>query len=242
MTNLPSLRAQLDTLRPLPEGALKSLRESIVLEWTYHSNAIEGNTLTLKETKVVLEGITVGGKSMHEHLEAINHAEAIGFLQEVVDREEPLTERLIRELHSLVLRGVDDRHAGAWRRENIVIAGAKHRPPDFLQVPDLMKAMMDEYERGAAEDGDIQLATWLHSEFVRTHPFVDGNGRTGRLLMNLVLMSKGWPPVIIRKEDRLRYYEALDKHHTSEEMGDFLQLVEERVEETLKMYLEVLRK
>lgn len=243
MSTLDELRRRLDALRPLPADSLRSLREALDLEWTYHSNAIEGNTLTLKETKVVLEGITVGGKSVREHLEAINHAQAIALLEEAVQRGEPVSGRLARELNALVLKGIDDRRAGVWRRENVLIAGAAHRPPDFLKVPEMMDEVFAEF--GAREESSTALvavgnAAWLHSAFVRVHPFVDGNGRTGRLLMNLALMRAGWPPAVIRKEDRLRYYEVLDAHHTTGDFDGIRALVEERVEASLRLYLEVL--
>jgi len=240
MADLQSLKAQLDALRPFPPESLRSLREAMALEWTFNSNAIEGNTLTLKETKVVLEGITVGGRSLREHLEAVNHASAIAFLEEIVSRGEPLTTRLIREIHGLILRGVDDRNAGVWRRENVVISGAIHRPPEFLHVADLMEQLVEEFHRLKDSLGDVELSAWLHSHLARIHPFVDGNGRTARLLMNLFLLQRGWPPVIIRQQDRLRYYEALDRHHTTGQMDDFLDLVEERMEESLLRYLDIM--
>lgn len=239
MRELGELRARLDALRPLPPESVRSLRDAIALEWTYHSNAIEGNTLTLKETKVVLEGITVGGKSVREHLEAINHAEAIRFLEGLVDREEEFTERVLRELHGLVLRGIDDRNAGRWRTVNVLIAGASHRPPDHLQVPDEMARLFAAYGLRGGDDA-VERAAWLHREIVRVHPFADGNGRTSRLVMNLELLRHGWPPAVIRKEDRLRYYEALDLAHTGGSTAPFQALVEERLEAALRLWLEVL--
>ncbi len=130
--NLDTLKQQLDALRPLPKESVRSLHESLVLEWTYHSNAIEGNTLTLKETKVVLEGITVGGKTLREHVEAINHKEAITWVESVLAREEPFSERLIKDIHQLVLKNIDEQNAGRYRQENVIISGADHIPPDLL--------------------------------------------------------------------------------------------------------------
>jgi Fic family protein len=242
VSRINELRQRLDALRPLPEGAVRSLRESLALEWTYHSNAIEGNTLTLKETKVVLEGITIGGKSVREHLEAINHAHAVDFLEQVVARKEQPSERLIRELHGLVMKGIDDRNAGAWRRENVLIAGAVHRPPDFLHVPEEMTRLVNSWQQHRHSMECAERAAWLHSEVARVHPFTDGNGRTSRLLMNLELMMEGFPPAVIRKEDRLRYYEALDAAHTGRGMEALLHLVEERVSASLELYLELLER
>lgn len=145
MTNfaeLDALKARLDALRPLPQAALRNLHDELVLRWTYHSNAIEGNTLTLMETKVVLEGITVGGKLMREHFEAINHRDAILYVEDVVRRAEPLSEWQIRNLHRLILKQIDDDNAGVYRQLNVTIAGARHVPPDMLLVPEQMAALM----------------------------------------------------------------------------------------------------
>ncbi|MFA5920784.1 MAG: Fic family protein [Methylococcaceae bacterium] len=140
------LKARLDSLRPLPEHTVRTLHEQQVLEWTYHSNAIEGNTLTLKETKVVLEGITIGGKSMREHFEVINHKEAIDYVEAIVGGQEDLSEWQIKSIHHLVLKNIDDRNAGQYRNENVVIAGAEHVPPDFLKVPEATAALINWYQ------------------------------------------------------------------------------------------------
>ncbi len=131
--NLDIKKSRLDAYRPLPPHTAASLRERLLLEWTYHSNAIEGNTLTLQETKVVLEGITVGGKSFREHLEAVNHRDAIFAVEEMVQEERALSEFQIRSLHGLILKGIDDANAGVYRKENVVIAGATHIPPDYVR-------------------------------------------------------------------------------------------------------------
>ncbi|WP_252179902.1 Fic family protein [Endozoicomonas sp. 4G] len=231
------LKAQLDALRPLPTNSVRSLHEATVLEWTYHSNAIEGNTLTLKETKVVLEGITVGGKSIREHFEAINHREAIEWLESVVARHEPFNERLIKSIHQLVLKNIDDTNAGRYRQENVITAGAEHRPPDHLHLQPLMVELVDRYQNQKYHP--VERAARLHVDFVGIHPFVDGNGRTARLLMNFDLMSSGYLPVIIKVEDRLAYYEALDKAHTSQCYQDYLTMVVEAEEEALKRCLSI---
>jgi Fic family protein len=128
---IDELKKRLDNLRPLPENTVRTLREQQILEWTYHSNAIEGNTLTLKETKVVLEGITIGGKSLREHFEVINHKEAIDYVEELVQTRAPLSEWQIKSIHHLVLKNVDNKNAGAYRQENVLISGATHRPPNY---------------------------------------------------------------------------------------------------------------
>ena len=234
-----SLKNKLDSKRPIPKETLKSLRESINLEWTYNSNGIEGNTLTLRETQVVLEGITVGGKSIKEHLEAINHEKAILFLDDLVKDNEPISEWNIKNIHQLILKDIDNENAGRYRKENVTIKGATHIPPDYLKVPELMEKLILTYNTWNEYHPIIQAAL-LHGELVKIHPFVDGNGRTSRLLMNLVLMNNGYNPVIIKKESRLKYYEALDKAHTTGNYTDFVKLVTELEIEMLKKYIELL--
>ena len=233
------LKKKLDSKRPIPKEALRSLEESTNLEWTYNSNGIEGNTLTLRETQVVLEGITVGGKSIKEHLEAINHEKAILYLNDLVKEKNPITEWNIKSIHQLVLKDIDDENAGRYRRENVTIKGATHIPPDYLKVPELMEKLVLSYESWNDFHPIIQAAL-LHGELVKIHPFVDGNGRTSRLLMNLDLMNHGYNPVIIKKEDRLEYYEALDKAHTTGNYTDFIKLITRLEIEMLKKYLELL--
>lgn len=234
------LKRELDNKRPIPKETLRSLEESINLEWTYNSNGIEGNTLTLRETQVVLEGITVGGKSIKEHLEAINHEKAILYLNDLVKENNPITEWSIKGIHQLVLKDIDDENAGRYRRENVTIKGATHIPPDYLKVPELMEKLVLNYENWNNFHPIIQSAL-LHGELVKIHPFVDGNGRTSRLLMNLDLMNHGYNPVVIKKEDRLEYYEALDKAHTTGDYTDFVKLITKLEIEMLKKYLEMLR-
>jgi len=234
-----SLKRELDSKRPIPKETLESLKESINLEWTYNSNGIEGNTLTLRETQVVLEGITVGGKSIKEHLEAINHEKAILFLDDLVKDNEPISEWNIKNIHQLILKDIDNENAGRYRKENVTIKGATHIPPDYLKVPELMEKLILTYNTWNEYHPIIQAAL-LHGELVKIHPFVDGNGRTSRLLMNLDLMNSGYNPVIIKKESRLKYYEALDKAHTTGNYTDFVKLVTKLEIEMLKKYLELI--
>lgn len=222
-TEINNLKKQLDSLRPLPQNTLNSLHEQFVLEWTYNSNAIEGNTLTLKETKVVLEGITIGGKSMREHFEAINHKEAIDYIEAIIADDEQLSEHVIKSIHQLILKNVDNDNAGKYRNENVLIAGAEHKPPSHIFVAEQMNQLIINYQQFKGHA--LERAAWLHSDFVKIHPFIDGNGRAARLLMNLDLMKSGFQPVIIKASNRLSYYEALDKSHTKDDVSDFLQLV-----------------
>ena len=234
-----NLKKELDTKRPIPKETLKSLKESINLEWIYNSNGIEGNTLTLRETQVVLEGITVGGKTLTEHLEAINHEKAILYLDDLLKDKQPITEWNIKNIHQLILKEIDNENAGSYRKENVTIKGATHIPPDFIKIPELMEKLILNYETWNKYHPIIQAAL-LHGELVKIHPFIDGNGRTSRLIMNLDLMNHGYDPVIIKKENRLEYYEVLDKAHITEDYTDFVKLVTKLEIEMLKKYLKLL--
>lgn len=188
-----SLKKELDSKRPMPKETLKSLRESINLEWTYNSNGIEGNTLTLRETQVVLEGITVGGKSIKEHLEAINHEKAILFLDDLVKDNEPINEWNIKNIHQLILKDIDNENAGRYRRENVTIKGATHIPPDYLKVPELMEKLILTYNTWSEYHPIIQAAL-LHGELVKIHPFVDENEPLGqqKTYLQKYLQNKGF--------------------------------------------------
>ena len=234
-----SKKANLDALRPLPY-TIKSLREEILLEWTYNTNAIEGNTLTMNETKVVLEGITVGGKTMREHLEVINHRDAVEYVEEIVQKGEPLTEWQIKNLHRLVLKGIADDYAGVYRDQQVFIAGAKHTPPAHYLITEQMEQVIKWYDNEAQKLHPVERGAMLHAIFVGIHPFIDGNGRTARLLLNLELMKAGFPAVVIKVENRLAYYEALDKSHTTKDYRDFIQLIAKEVDDSLNLYLSVI--
>ena len=237
---LDQLKTKLDTYRPLDSHIVQNLREDLILRWTYNSNAIEGNTLTLNETKVALEGITVGGKSLREHFEAINHKEAIEFVESLVEADEMLSEYTIKSLHALILKNIDDENAGSYRSINVLISGATHRPPSNIEVASKMEAFINWYKTEAQTLHAIERACRVHVDFVGIHPFSDGNGRTSRLLMNFELMKSGFPPVVLKVEHRLAYYEALDKAHTLGEYNDFMTLVAELVEESFEPYWFVL--
>lgn len=226
--------------RPLSLESIKSLEENNVISWTYNSNAIEGNTLTLRETKVVLEGITVGGKSVREHLETLNHREAILFLEELIKKDSKLSEWDIKSIHSLILKEIDNKNAGIYRKENVIISGATSTPPDYLKVPEEMEKLITEYESWDKYHPIIRAAL-LHGEFVFIHPFSDGNGRTARLLMNFEVMKSGYLPIIIRASLRLKYYNALDKAMTKHDYTDFIKLVGEEENRLLDEYLDVLK-
>lgn len=239
LNEIDLLKIKLDKKRPLPEQVMRNIHEHLIVEWTYHSNSIEGNTLTLTETKVVLEdGITIGGKSVKEHLEALNHRDAISLLEDIVKNKESFSERLIKDLHAIILRGIDQENAGSYRKNKVLISGAVHIPPDAIFVEDQMKELIEWYYSEAQQLHAVERAAILHSIFVKIHPFIDGNGRTARLLLNLELMKSGYVPVVIKKEQRLAYYQALDKSHVENDYTDFIQMISELEKETLQFYLQ----
>ncbi len=237
---IDSLKSSIDAHRPLSKNLANSLNEKLIVEWTYNSNAIEGNTLTMSETKVVLEGITIGGKSMVEHLETINHRDAILFLEELVSEKENMTEWDIKNIHALILKGIDNLNAGKYRTENVVISGAKHIPPKHFEISYLMQKLVAEYQSDWEKFHPVLRAALLHGEFVKIHPFIDGNGRTARLLLNFELLKNGYTPIIIKKEQRYSYYDALDLAHTLMDYGPFVKLVAELVVESEKLWLSVI--
>lgn len=238
---LDEKKQKLDSKRPLSKETLKSLEENFKLEWTYNSNAIEGNTLTLKETKVVLEGITIGGKTMREHLEVINHKEAIEFLEELVQDNNELSEIDIKNIHAIVLKGIDNENAGRYRTENVIISGASHIPPDAIIVPESMEKLIYRYDEWKEKYHPIIVAALLHAEFVKIHPFIDGNGRTARLLMNFEVMKNGYPPIIIKNEERHKYYDALDVGALTGDYTDFVKMVTKQAEEMIDLYLKIIK-
>ena len=203
---------KLNKLRPLPETAVKKLKEKFEVDMTYNSNAIEGNRLTLRETWLVLrKGITIGGKSLAEHLEAKNHLEAINHLYELVDTKRKITEKDVLELHKLVMTKVDESIAGKYRTQQVYIEGAAHLPPPANKVRQLMKKVIAEMNRKDAGIDAIKSASRIHHLVAWIHPFVDGNGRMARLLLNLKLMRSGFPPIVMKKTERRSYYTALEK-------------------------------
>ncbi len=227
----------LESKKPFSKATLNSLHEKVILDWIYNSNAIEGNTLTLKETKVVMEGITVGGKALREHFEVINHKEAISYVEGIVKNREKLTEWQIKNIHSLILKNIDFQNAGKYRNENVIISGAEHVPPSFLNLDEEMRNLILWYNEDTSHP--IEKATKLHSIFVKIHPFIDGNGRTARLLLNFELMKHGYLPVVIKNENRLEYYKALDKSHITGDYSDFIDIVANLEIEMIDLYLKI---
>ena len=233
-------KAMLQNSRPLPNIALQKIREALSIEWTYNSNSIEGNSLTLRETQMVLqEGITIKGKSLREHFEAKNHETALNFLYKLIDENHLLSSKDILSLHELVLRTIEDDFAGRLRNAGVRIAGANFLPPNAQKVSGLLDELIQFVNTNPLKLNDIELATVFHHKFVWIHPFFDGNGRTVRLAMNLLLMRSGFPPAIILKNDRKKYYDALN----SANKGNYSKLallMSQALERSLNIYLQAL--
>ncbi len=208
---MDALKAELDKCRPLTQGELQRLRDEFLIEYTYNSNDIEGNTLTLQETAMVLEGITIDKKPLKDHLEAVGHRDAFLYIEELVKNKVPFSERIIKEIHTLVLIDrLEDR--GVYRRIPVRIMDAYHIPPDPVLVPEQMERRVAEFE-GNRKLHPIECAALFHLKFEGNHPFVDGNRRTGRLILNLMLMQAGYPPINVKYSDRRRYYEAFESYY-----------------------------
>ena len=244
LRQIDELKARLASARPLPKAALHKIEEALAIEYTYESNRIEGNTLTLQETALVIEeGLTIGGKSLREHLEAINHNEAIAFIKDIAQGEEPITERTILQIHALILRGIDRQNAGRYRTVPVLISGSRHVPPQPYLIEKQMEDFLLRFREMESEGiHPVDIAAYLHDELVRIHPFIDGNGRTSRLLMNLYLLRHGYVMVLLKgdAESKLAYYKALETSHVDKNPTPFCQLVEEAELAALQRYIDII--
>lgn len=236
-------KEQLSALRPLPEEALKKIQDALDIEYTYESNRIEGNTLTLQETALVVnEGVTISGKSMREHLEAINHAEAISYIKDIAKQDIEISERTIKEIHALILHGIDRENAGRYRTVPVMISGSTHMPPQPYLIEKQMEDFILRFKQMEAEKvHPVLIAAYLHDELVRIHPFIDGNGRTSRLLMNLYLLRHGYVIITLKgsNDAKVNYYKALEMSHTEQLPEDFQKLVIEAEIAALQKYLSI---
>lgn len=234
-----SLKEELDHKRPLTEAELKRLNEEFMIEYTYNSNAIEGSTLTLKETSLVLQGITINKKPLKEHLEAIGHKDAFYYVCDLVREKTPLTESIIKQIHSLVLVA-EPQDRGVYRKLPVRILGANHTPPQPYLVPKQMEDLIINYKKWIKTKNIVEVVSLLHLNFEFIHPFIDGNGRTGRLLVNLVLMQNGFPPIDIKFSDRQRYYDCFEDFAISNKPTAMIDLISDLLIQRLKEYLSIL--
>jgi Fic family protein len=237
LQSIEGKKKELDRYRPFPSALVRKLEEEFSLEWTYNSNAIEGNTLSLQETALVVNrGITIGGKSFREHFEALNHFQAIHRIYAFCQKKAVFSEEIILELHAVILQNIDVDNAGTYRRRNVRIMGAYHLPPDARKIKRLMGDYIAMYYENEKKLSAAELAAQVHYRLVHIHPFVDGNGRTARLIMNLVLIRNGYPPAVIMNLDRKKYYRVLK----AADMGnheEFENFIGKSIERSLVIYL-----
>ena len=231
-------KKELDSKRPLTEGEVARLNEEFVVEYTYNSNAIEGNTLTLRETDLVLKGLTIDQKPLKDHMEAVGHKEAFEFVRELVKDNVPISEIIIKQIHYIVLADKkEDR--GVYRRVPVRIMGAKHEPVQPYLIGPKMEQLLQEYAE--SKEHIVTKLARFHIEFEGIHRFIDGNGRCGRLLLNLDLIQNGYPAINVKFTDRKKYYEAFDEFYKNNSAEPMIELIAEYVIERMEQYLEILK-
>jgi Fic family protein len=241
LAEIEQLKTELDKYRSLDND---NIRDALAIEYTYESNRIEGNTLTLRETDLVInKGLTIGGKSLREHLEAINHKDAIDYVKEIAQNSIELSEKVLKDIHALILRGIDKENAGSYRKVLVMISGARHIPPQPYLLEKLMEEYFEFYETHKNTLHPVILSAEMHKRLVSIHPFIDGNGRTSRLVMNLLLIRNGYPIANIKgdTESRLQYYEALEAVQIEDDKNSFIQFISLEVKKSLEHYLKLLR-
>lgn len=238
LTRIEEKKAKLDSLRPLPAATLNRLKEQFTVEWIYNSNAIEGSTMTLRETQLILEtGLTIGGKSLREHFEVTNHKDAIDYVEALAQKDERITPSHVRQIHKLVLSQIDDANAGQYRKTEVRIAGAKHIPPESWEIPQRMTEWGDWLKSWEKKIHPVELAAQAHHRLVAIHPFIDGNGRTARLVMNLILFKQGYPLAVILRVNRSQYYQILMQADAGKSNA-LVNFVGRAVDHSLTLYLE----
>lgn len=234
-------RERLSEMRPLTQGEVERLAEEFMIDFTYNSNAIEGNTLTLKETALALEGMTVDQKPLKDHLEAVGHRDAFLYVQEVAKQELPLSETVIKNIHALVLMNRPD-DKGVYRRIPVRIMGAYTEPVQPYMIESRMTELLSVNEERKNTMTDIERIALFHLEFEGIHPFIDGNGRTGRLILNLDLIRNGYPPINVKFTDRKRYYDAFDAFYKDNDPTPMTELIAEYIDLRFDDYFAVLER
>jgi Fic family protein len=242
LEQVDDLKKCLDSFRPLNPEQLENLEHAFDIQYTHESTKIEGNSLTLSETALVIEkGITVKGKPLKDHIEVVNHQKALEYVKLIAVPEYRLNENDLLKIHDLILRGIDYHNAGKYRSERVLISGSRHIPPNPFKIYDLMKLYFEDYEREQKELPPVLLATKMHEKLVKIHPFIDGNGRTARLVMNLLLIKNGYPVANIlgESESRTAYCDALEKSHVEGDSNDFQKIILNGVKQSLFNYLDM---
>lgn len=234
-------RERLSEMRPLTQGEVERLAEEFMIDFTYNSNAIEGNTLTLKETALALEGMTIDQKPLKDHLEAVGHRDAFLYVQDVAKQALPLNETVIKNIHALVLMNRPD-DKGVYRRIPVRIMGAYTEPVQPYMIEPRMTELLSANEERKNTMTDIERIALFHLEFEGIHPFIDGNGRTGRLILNLDLIRNGYPPINVKFTDRKRYYDAFDAFYKDNDATPMTELIAEYINLRFSDYFKVLEK
>lgn len=242
LAEIDALQHTLRNLRPLNKEELQRLRDEFIIETTYNSNAIEGNTLTLRETALILqEGITIAEKPLRDHLDAIGFKDAFYYIIDLASHNTPLTEETIKTIHSLVLMN-DRENRGKYRNVPVRILGALHTPPQPYMVQPAIEQLIRQYAEWKQEKHIIEAVALLHLEFESIHPFIDGNGRTGRLLLNFELIKSGFLPVDIKFTDRRKYYDCFDAYHSNNKNPEkMISLIAEYEKAELKRYIDIIK-
>ena len=243
LDQIADLKKSLDSFRPLQGKHIEKLNQYFDEVYTYDSTSIEGNTLTLQETALVLnKGVTIGGKSLREHFEIINHKEAIDYIKELVQNKDLFSKRVLLDIHHLILKNIDLDNAGKYRNIDVMISGSAHKPPTFLQVQNLMDDYFNFYEENKETLNPVILSAEIHERLVTIHPFTDGNGRTSRLIMNLILLQYGFPITNISSQNDLRdeYYKSLEIAQTEDNKEVFHKFIARNVKDSLMKYLEII--
>lgn len=243
LQDIDELKSKIDSYRPLSENILNQIKAYFKISFTYSSNAIEGNTLSLSETKIIIEdGITIGGKPIKDHLEVIGQANAYDLLFEIAKNEQNITEQTILKLHYILYCNIDEKEAGKYRDCNVLITGSEFDLPKYDEIPKLMKEFCLEIPNKQKTLHPIEYAAWLHERLVSIHPFIDGNGRTARLLMNLALLQTGYNIITIPPVVRNDYICALQEAQINNNIQDFYNFISEMVLEAQKEYLRIIEK
>jgi Fic family protein len=246
LCTVDALKKELDSFRPLKPDQIKNLKTLFDIDFTYNSTAIEGNTLSYQETRLVLlDGITIGGKSVREHLELINHWEAIDYIEELSHKKIAELRRTdILNIHSLILKSIDSKNAGRYREVPVYVLlsdGTKQSFCDPLLITDEMDVFFN-WLFSNKDEHPLIIAAEAHTRFVSIHPFIDGNGRTARLILNLILLQNGYVPAIIKNKDRAQYLDAIELWQSAGNKDDFFNIILNYEKESLETYLETIKK
>lgn len=239
LAKIEALKQELNSKRPLTEAEVSRLNEQFMVDYTHNSTAIEGNTLTLQETTLVLQGVTIDQKPLKEHLEIVGHKDAFYFVVDLVKDKVPLTELIIKQIHSLVLAN-SPKDSGVYRSLPVKIMGASHIPPQPYLIAKQMEDLIINYNKWSKTKNIVQLVALLHLNFEFIHPFIDGNGRTGRLLINLILMQHGYPPINIKFTDRKKYYACFEDYYNTGKTKEMFNLIADLLIARLEEYIKII--